>query len=1154
MNLPSITIDILIFVAFFLLNIIVGFRHRGKSRSFKEYAIGDKQFSTATLTATIVATWMSGSILFLGIEQTYSRGLYFIISVIFGGIPGMLVVGRIIGPRMGKFLNNVSLPDALGKLYGKYVQLIAGISCIILSIGYIAVQFKVMAKILSIVFNYESPLVVVISATIVTLYSLSGGVKAVTFTDLLQFFTFGTLLPILALAIWNNLQDQVQVTHTLQTNALFNLKEVVSWSPEFRSTLALLTYFTIPELAPELFQRIAMAKDTKQIKQSITYATIIGLVILLCIIWIAVLLLTDQPGLKPGKVVPYMINTHLYAGLKGFLGIGVMALAMSTADSTINSTAVIIANDVLPPLKLQKEGSLKSAKNATLFLGGFSVLLALSIPGLLDIILYSACFYAPIVVVPMLLAIFGFETSRRVVLMAMGAGAFTVTACLIAFKSVNSFFPGLMANLIVMLSTHYLLKEKGGWGHNPMRNKQEDQFIRLLQPSWAREVPRKRKFKLRAYLESTLPTEDYFYSLFGFYVFTATYASFYLLPNTVIGEFPVLYRAMQYSVLLLFTTFLAFPIWPSIIKEKRFLVWFWPISAFYALFLIGSTLVVLSGFSNTQMLIFMINFVMAALLLHWPIAIVMTISGWALTIFFFSKNTNLTYEFGNLGAIQFRISYGLLLFSSFLIALFKHKQAYSTLERRNRMLTTERKLKQEELAKALNHEARFFSEVTTAGTSVLEAVGNKVEKFSQQALTITKLQQLTTVRHTLEEAHQALKDTMTYLRNVIYRVQGYLRLEVDTVSIDSLITKTLAVLSAQSTPTQPHIRHITKATPSLQCDPTKIQQLLVNALSYAQQHNSTQRPVFLDIKETVLGYPIPSVKSYIKEVPALCIMVSYNPIIPQSKKLYIGTTGNTVFQVPQHREDFPLLDNQHIIDAHYGAVEFIKEKEALTQVYVIPIHLREVRPSMMDLPQMEAGALTEEAKAILPEETALLKRLLDETHVDTELAKKAIMYIKKYHGSTRRKSGEPFYLHPIAAADILLNYTEDQAAVLAALLHDTVEDTPLTLAEIGVVFGPDVAAIVNKVTHLDGQFRRVNMNVQENVRQLLEETDVRVLQVKLADRTHNMRTIEGHPTLEKQKKIAEETLHFFVPMAKQLGLRQIEEELQGLITAVMKKE
>jgi Na+/proline symporter len=502
------TIDILIFAAFFLLNIIVGFRYRGKSQSFKEYAIGDKQFSTATLTATLVATFTSGSVFFVGLENTYSKGLYYALATLIGGTAGILITGRIVGPRMGKFLDNVSLPDALGKLYGKYVQLIAGVSCVVLSLGYIAVQFQIMARILSILFSFETQyadtIFVVVAATIVTLYSLSGGVKAVTFTDVLQFFTFGTLLPILALTIWNNLQDQNQVAHVLHTNPLFNFKEVIGWSPEFLGTMALMTYFTIPELAPELFQRIAMAKDTTQVKNSMTWAAIICLGLRLCIIWIAILLLTDQSGLAPNKVVPYMVNTHLYAGLKGLLGIGVIALAMSTADSTINSTAVIIANDILPPLKLQKKGALKSAKYATLFLGSFAVLLALRIKGLLDLILFSACFYSPVVVVPMLLAIFGFQTSRKVVLMAMGAGVVTVTACLIAFQSVNSFLPGLLANLATMLGAHYLLNEEGGWGHNPIRNKEEERLFYLLQPSWKVQLAQKTQIQPQS-LSSTHP-------------------------------------------------------------------------------------------------------------------------------------------------------------------------------------------------------------------------------------------------------------------------------------------------------------------------------------------------------------------------------------------------------------------------------------------------------------------------------------------------------------------------------------------------------------------------------------------------------------------------------------------------------------------------
>ncbi|MEL6539700.1 MAG: hypothetical protein AAFP93_02935 [Bacteroidota bacterium] len=210
-----IYIDIAIFIFFFLLNIAVGFRYRNASTTFREYAIGDKKFSTAILTATIVATWMSGSSLFINLEGTYGRGLYHAIATIVGITLGLLITGYVVGPRMSKFLNNVSVPDSLGKLYGKHTQIITGISAVLSSIGYVAIQFKVISKILGILFNYEGPEVVIISATIITLYSFSGGVKAVTFTDVIQFLTFGALLPILALTIWYNLGDADKVLNNI---------------------------------------------------------------------------------------------------------------------------------------------------------------------------------------------------------------------------------------------------------------------------------------------------------------------------------------------------------------------------------------------------------------------------------------------------------------------------------------------------------------------------------------------------------------------------------------------------------------------------------------------------------------------------------------------------------------------------------------------------------------------------------------------------------------------------------------------------------------------------------------------------------------------------------------------------------------------------
>ncbi|MEM9416796.1 MAG: HD domain-containing protein, partial [Bacteroidota bacterium] len=597
-----------------------------------------------------------------------------------------------------------------------------------------------------------------------------------------------------------------------------------------------------------------------------------------------------------------------------------------------------------------------------------------------------------------------------------------------------------------------------------------------------------------AYLEQMLAPQEYLYVLFGFYMLTATYASLYLLPNQIIDLYPRLYVVIQYSVTLVGTSFLLFPIWPSQLLQKHVLAWIWPLSSFYTLFLVGAALVVMSGFASTQLLLFMLNFVMAALLFYWPLAVGMAVSGVLLAGVLFNHYIGLADWSGDGTTPQFRLAYGLLVFSSFLIALFKQRQAYDALQKHNAVLTTARQLTQEELVKAVHHEARFFTEVTTAGNAVLEAVTQKVANFSAQAQQAANSPQLATLSKAVQEVNQSFHDAMEYARSVIYRTQSHLRLEVNTVSLADLLAETLAVLKAQEVAAkpQPRIENVAHYQ-ELECDASKIQQLLVNALHYAQQNSDTHQPVLLGIQATTLGYPLPSVKNYIKEVAALCITVTSTPNLPRVKVLYMGTMGNVTFQLPRSAKDLVLLDNQRIVDAHYGAVELSKTEQGLAQIYVIPLHLREVRPPMMDVPQMEIGGVKEKPQAIRPEETALLARLQSEAPtINLELVEKALQCIKKYYRHDERNSEEPLYLHPIAATEILLNHTQDPAAVLATLLHDAIENTPLTLAELGVIFGPEVAAIVNKLTHLEGQLQRVSMDAHENIRQLLDEEDVRV--------------------------------------------------------------
>ena len=175
---------------------------------------------------------------------------------------------------------------------------------------------------------------------------------------------------------------------------------------------------------------------------------------------------------------------------------------------------------------------------------------------------------------------------------------------------------------------------------------------------------------------------------------------------------------------------------------------------------------------------------------------------------------------------------------------------------------------------------------------------------------------------------------------------------------------------------------------------------------------------------------------------------------------------------------------------------------------------------------------------------ALAQRFTEE---DMQLAESAFGLARQAHSLQRRKSGEPYILHPLAVARIVgVDLELDAHMVAAALLHDVVEDTPYTLSDIRERFGPDVASLVNVVTKRPKSSYDQSKQV-DNFRQILESvhSDVRALLIKLADRLHNMRTLEAQRP-DKQLKIAGETDYFYAPLANRLGLYHIKSELENL--------
>lgn len=169
--------------------------------------------------------------------------------------------------------------------------------------------------------------------------------------------------------------------------------------------------------------------------------------------------------------------------------------------------------------------------------------------------------------------------------------------------------------------------------------------------------------------------------------------------------------------------------------------------------------------------------------------------------------------------------------------------------------------------------------------------------------------------------------------------------------------------------------------------------------------------------------------------------------------------------------------------------------------------------------------------------------------VDKDLITKAYVYALNKHGTQLRESGEPYISHPLEVATILTSLKMDQDTVIAGILHDTVEDTDATIEEIASLFGEQIAGIVNGVTKLSKfELSSLAEKQTENFRKLLisAASDIRVLIIKLADRLHNMRTLQYKKSKSRRQHIAKETLEIYAPLAERIGIISIKDEMQNI--------
>jgi Na+/proline symporter/signal transduction histidine kinase len=782
----QLNIESAIFIVFLLLNLVVGLSYGSGVKTIKDYALGGRNFSTIALVSTIVATSITGSGFFVDLSNTYSKGLPYIVASLAWCLQ-FFIIGVFLVPRMAEFIGTLTVAEMMGNLYGKNVRFITAICGILCNIGIIAVQFKVFGSLVHYFIGVSHSGGIIIAATIVILYSAFGGIRAVTYTDMLQFFTFGFVIPMVGMLIWNEFHGlDLTVNQALQ-NPLFHYQSIVNLrGAELFDFIFLFIYFLIPALSSADFQRISMGRDVKQVKKAFMISLVIILFITLAVMWVPFLIANIDPNVDSSNLIGYIINNYSYSGLRVLIIIGVSAMAMSSADSFINNSAILFAHDLKDLLNI-KIDKLILSKVFAILSGTFAIYLALSTNDLLDMVRSTAGFYMAVVTVPLIFTILGFRSSMDSVLMGM-LTAFSVVMALMILKADEVIVPGMIINMIVLFGYHYIYKQPGGW-------------IGIKDKSYLEQGIKERKRRVTNFTKSlkvskfiqlfknTIPKDEMMYTWLGIYCIFFTLSTMYSTQTELRSAngqiILVIYQIMMCTGVIT----AMYPIWPPRIKYEIVMQVAWNIIIFYMLVFFSCFFAMLSDFGPLQFSIFTMNLIITALLVGWKLSLGMIAIGFYCSVMFYKYYTGFTDIDISIGSPQFIFMYSLMLIGSGLIIFLKPRQEHQQLiEAQNLHLNERMRVTEQEAREALAIRGEFIRNVTheyhtpmTAITSLAETLWAGYDNLPREI-----------VKSSLECIFKSAKNLETFDNNIasLSRLgrEGY-SLKLKQISVNSLLSE-----------------------------------------------------------------------------------------------------------------------------------------------------------------------------------------------------------------------------------------------------------------------------------------------------------------------------------------------------------------------------
>ncbi len=438
-------LDLTVLCVFLLLTLGIGaYAGRGIT-DIKAYAVGGRSYGTFALLATLSASYIGGGYTFGVSEKSFSSGMVYSLCLL-GFSLQLFLVSRYIAPKMSRFYQAYSVGDIMATFYGETGRLITGISSAIVCAGIIGAQVKATGYVFNLFLGVDPMLGILIGCGIVIAYAVFGGIKAVVATDILQFLVLIVMIPL---------------TLFISVYELGGIEAMLSKLPPMHTAvpgkmggIAMLSVFLSlllgEALVPPYVQRLFIAKDTKTTSRGTLISCGLSIPFFLAGGAIGLVAFALNPELNANMSLPYVIDTMLPVGLKGLAVAGIIACIMSSADSYLNAAAIAVIHDLVRPLKkndLTSGQELHLTRLCTLLIGVFSVVFAIYIESAMDILLYSYNFWSPIILIPLVMGIVGYQLNTRGFLLSSFSGVLGTLGWTFSFEGITG-IDGLVAGVI----------------------------------------------------------------------------------------------------------------------------------------------------------------------------------------------------------------------------------------------------------------------------------------------------------------------------------------------------------------------------------------------------------------------------------------------------------------------------------------------------------------------------------------------------------------------------------------------------------------------------------------------------------------------------------------------------------------------------------